>query len=134
LGAIRARKLPMKESVLRLLCWGQGFYFLVTALWPLFSMSTFEMVTGPKTDDWLVKTVAVLILVSSAVLLRAAVSNKASIDTLIIGAGTSVALLHIDLVYVQKAVISKIYLADAVAELICLGLWAWCSPKVLQKQ
>jgi hypothetical protein len=36
----------------------------MTGLWPLVSIGTFQQVTGPKTDLWLVKTVGVLIAVS----------------------------------------------------------------------
>lgn len=39
----------------------QGAFYLATGIWPLVSMRTFERVTGPKTDKWLVKTAGVLI-------------------------------------------------------------------------
>jgi len=32
------------------LCLIQGVYYLLTGLWPLVSIETFQMVTGPKTD------------------------------------------------------------------------------------
>ena len=37
-----------------------GVANVVGALWPLLHISSFEMVFGPKTDRWLVKTVAEL--------------------------------------------------------------------------
>src|SRR4051812_49609509 len=52
------------------LLWVQGLYYLVTGVWPLVSIETFQMVTGPKTDHlvtgretdhWLVMTVGVLV-------------------------------------------------------------------------
>src|SRR5438105_14734562 len=52
------------------LLWVQGLYYLATGLWPLVSIETFQMVTGPKTDHlvtgreadhWLVMTAGVLI-------------------------------------------------------------------------
>jgi hypothetical protein len=118
---------------LKMLCWVQGMYFLATGVWPLVSIGTFEMVTGPKTDDWLVKTVGVLIIVTSAVLLRAALSGKPSDDTIIIGAGMAAALMFIDLIYVSQNTILAIYLADAVLELIFVVAWAWCGREVLRK-
>ena len=42
---------------------GQAVYFLLTGIWPLLSIRTFQMVTGRKTDTWLVKTVGVLVAV-----------------------------------------------------------------------
>ena len=33
----------------------QGALYVVTGVWPLLHMASFEAVTGPKTDDWLVR-------------------------------------------------------------------------------
>jgi len=46
----------------------QGIYFFVSGIWPIFSMSTFLKVTGPKTDLWLVKTVGMILVTIGAVL------------------------------------------------------------------
>jgi hypothetical protein len=35
----------------------QALYYLATGLWPLVHLPSFEAVTGPKTDDWLVHMV-----------------------------------------------------------------------------
>ena len=39
----------------------QGAYYLLTGVWPLVSIGTFQRLTGPKADRWLVKTVGVLV-------------------------------------------------------------------------
>ena len=49
----------------------QGVYYTATGLWPLISMKTFERVTGPKRDDWLVKTVGLLITAVGVTLIHA---------------------------------------------------------------
>lgn len=41
----------------------QGIYFLLTGLWPLVSIESFQWVTGPKTDLWLVYCVGCLVAV-----------------------------------------------------------------------
>src|SRR5438874_8318552 len=41
----------------------QGAYYVVSGVWPLLNMDSFEMVTGPKMDRWLVRTVGLLISV-----------------------------------------------------------------------
>lgn len=41
----------------------QAAYFILTGVWPLVNMDTFQKATGPKLDHWLVKTVGVLITV-----------------------------------------------------------------------
>ena len=38
----------------------QGAYYVATGIWSWVSLRTFEVVTGPKVDDWLVQTVGAL--------------------------------------------------------------------------
>ena len=40
----------------------QATYYILTGLWPLVHFSSFELVTGPKTDDWLVRMVGLLVV------------------------------------------------------------------------
>jgi hypothetical protein len=84
-------------------------------------MSTFGVVTRPKTDDWLVQSVGALIAVTSVVLLRSAISRQISTDTLIVGAGSAVVLMFVDLLFVSQKIISRIYLGDAALEFIFLA-------------
>ena len=99
-----------------------GVYFLLTGVWPLLSIGTFEAVTGPKVDRWLVKTVGLLVAVIGASLLADA--SRPSRGSKVLGAGSAAALGGVDVVYALKGRISKIYLADAVLEAVLLGLWA----------
>ena len=46
------------------------FFYVASGLRPIVSMRTFEKVTGPKTDEWLVKTVGLLIAVSGAIFIH----------------------------------------------------------------
>src|SRR5688572_1800997 len=64
------------------LLWTQGVYFLITGVWPLISIRTFQWVTGPKTDHlhtgreadhWLVMAVGVLVTSVAITLLTAAI-------------------------------------------------------------
>ncbi|HEY7519967.1 MAG TPA: hypothetical protein VIE36_16895 [Methylomirabilota bacterium] len=100
----------------------QGVYFLLTGLWPLVSMRTFEAVTGPKVDRWLVKTVGVLVAVIGASLLADA--RHPSRGSRVLGVGSAAALGGVDVVYSLRGRISKIYLLDAVLEALLVGLWA----------
>lgn len=49
----------------------QGWVYVVTGLWPVVHLASFEVVTGEKYDDFLVHTVGLLLFVVGAVLLRA---------------------------------------------------------------
>lgn len=101
----------------------QGLYFLLTGIWALVSIRTFQMVTGPKFDLWLVKTVGLLVSVIGVCLISAAVRNQISFEIFLLATGSAAALAMIDIVYVSKSVISPIYLLDALGELILICLW-----------
>jgi hypothetical protein len=49
----------------------QGIYFFITGIWPILSIQTFLLVTGPKTDLWLVKTVGIVLATIGATLVFA---------------------------------------------------------------
>ncbi|MET3879958.1 hypothetical protein [Chitinophaga sp. OAE865] len=110
--------------LLETILWTQGIYFLATGMWPLVHYGSFEAITGHKTDVWLVKTVGMLLAVTGAALLIA-VMDRRPVDafTFTIGAGTALGLLTIDIIYVVKKVISKIYLLDACVQLLLIALW-----------
>jgi hypothetical protein len=102
----------------------QGWYYVVTGLWPIFHIQSFELVTGPKTDDWLVKTVGVLVAVIGATLLLAAHRRHITRSTGFLGIASALGLAGIDLVYGTSGTIPPVYLVDAAAELLLAGLWA----------
>jgi len=98
----------------------QGGYYVATGIWPLLSMRSFERVTGPKTDKWLVKTVGVLVTAIGATLLLASKRKTPSPEISLLAAGSGFVLTIIDLTYVAKRRISPVYLLDAVAEVALL--------------
>jgi hypothetical protein len=116
-----------KSTLMSSLALGQAGFYLATGIWPLLSMNTFEKVTGPKTDKWLVKTVAMMINVVGVVLAVAGSRRRIAPEIPLLAAGSALALTAIDVVYVSKKRISKIYLLNAVAELMIVALWivAW---------
>jgi cation transport ATPase len=95
----------------------QGWYFVLTGVWALVHIQSFLLVTGPKTDLWLVKTVGVLVAVIGAALLLAARQRRIDPPIVLLAAGSALGLAGIDLVYALGGRISPIYLLDAVAEL-----------------
>jgi hypothetical protein len=126
----------MNSSLAIGLCWVQGSYWLVTAVWPLISIKSFQAVTGPKTDHlvtgreadhWLVNTVGMLILADAIVFLSAAIRKQVSVDVATLAVLSAAALVAIDVVYSLRGTISRIYLADAVIEIILIALWGVAS-------
>jgi hypothetical protein len=105
----------------------QGIYFLITGIWPLVHLSSFEKVSGPKTDDWLVKTVGVLVAAIGSVLCLAA-GRRLPLDepeVPLLAVSSAAGLAAIDLIYVAKKRISPVYLLDAFLEGLLIAGWAF---------
>ncbi len=86
-------------------------------------MRTFERVTGPKVDRWLVQTVGVLVLVIGGALALGGARRRLTPELALLAAGSAAGLAAIDVVYVARRRIAPIYLLDALAEvLLLLGL------------
>ena len=84
-------------------------------------MKSFETVSGPKVDKWLVKSVGFLVLSSGLIFLYTGLINPiVPLEIPMLGILNALSLLAIDLHYVRKGIIQRIYLADAFCELALL--------------
>jgi len=101
----------------------QGFYFFFAGLWPLVHMKSFEMITGPKTDIWLVRTVGVLVTVIGGVLILFGFRRKVFLEIRVLAMGSALGLAGIEIFHVLAGQISKIYLLDTLMEVIFVILW-----------
>jgi hypothetical protein len=101
----------------------QGGYYAVMACWALLHLQGFMRLTGAKSDVWLVKTVAALVLVIGAALLAGAWRGRIGPDLSFIAIGTAGALAIVDVVYVAKGTIARVYLLDALIEGLLLSAW-----------
>lgn len=107
----------------------QGVYYVVTGIWPLLSMRSFEAITGPKQDKWLVKTVGALVTVIGGNLaLRSEFSrgddhDRGTNEARRLGLSSALVMAAIDTIYVAKGRIPKVYLLDAVAETAIAIAW-----------
>jgi hypothetical protein len=90
----------------------------------LLSRRTFERVTGPKADFWLVQTVGVLVAsigLGLAENLRRHRTAPPELRTIAVASAAGLAL--IDVIFVSKGRIRRIYLADAAAEAALIAAW-----------
>lgn len=101
----------------------QGVFYIATGLWPILHLRSFERVTGPKVDGWLVQTIGGLIAAVGAALLVGAREGRRSPALTVLGVGSACALGAADLLFSTRGRISSIYAADAVAEAALCGLW-----------
>ncbi|MBG0826653.1 hypothetical protein HS041_02540 [Planomonospora sp. ID67723] len=100
-----------------------GVFNVLSGLWPLVHLPSFEKVFGPKEDDWLVRTVAGLLVGVGWAQLRAAATPEGVGHARRIGVATAATLLAIDMIYVPRGRIRATYLLDAAAEAAWLAVW-----------
>jgi len=103
----------------------QGTYTLITAIWALIDIDSFMAVTGPKTDIWLVKTVAALLIPIAISLLYPVFFVSTFLQPFLLGFLTAIALAIVDFYYSMNGVISKIYMWDGVAESVFAIVWIY---------
>src|SRR5512133_1742752 len=77
----------------------QGVYFLATGVWPLLHMRSFEAVTGPKVDRWLVKTVGLCVLCIGAALYSAGRRHRVTPEIRGLAVASAAALGAVDVYY-----------------------------------
>jgi hypothetical protein len=99
----------------------QALYYLLTGLWPIFSIATFEAVTGPKTDDWLVRMVGALAATIGTTLLVASLRSSPNRESLMLAILSAISFAAIDIVYTLNGTISRIYLVDAVIQVVIIS-------------
>jgi hypothetical protein len=107
----------------RLLARGQGYYFLITGIWPLVHMPSFLWVTGPKADFWLVETVGVLVIAIGLALVTSSLRPLPPRPVIIQAMAAAAGLATIEVIYVLNGTIWPIYLADAVVEVVFITWW-----------
>ena len=101
----------------------QGIYYVATGLWPLVHLKSFLVVTGPKTDTWLVKTFGVLVAAVGGALLVAAARREWSPSIRLLGASAAAGLAASEVLFVARGRISPVYLADAAVESVLAVRW-----------
>jgi hypothetical protein len=105
----------------------QAIYFGLTGLWPIVHIRSFMAVTGPKHDLWLVRTVGVLITAIAVPIGMAGWRGTITPEIGILAIGRAAGLAAIDVIYVLRRVIARIYLVDAAVELLIIA--GWCGAR-----
>jgi hypothetical protein len=102
----------------------QGAYYVATGLWPIVHLRSFEAVTGPKPEGWLVKMVGALAACIGGALFAASRSGRITPELRGLALGAAASFAAVDVWYVARRRIAPIYLMDALPELAALGFWA----------
>jgi hypothetical protein len=104
-------------AVVRWTLRGQGAYYVLTGVWPLLHLPSFEAVTGPKGDDWLVRMVGLLAAAIGLTLLLAARRADPPSEIRLLAITSALSFAGVDVFYAAADRIADIYLLDAAVEL-----------------
>jgi hypothetical protein len=86
----------------------QAAYLIATGIWPIVHYRSFEAVTGPKTDAWMVQTVG-----AAAVVLGIAAATSDRQRSLVLSVGSTLAFGVTEVAPALRGRIRKVYLLDA---------------------
>ena len=103
----------------------QSLVYIITGVWPILDIHTFTMVTGPKVDIWLVKTVGLFITATGLVMFSALRRNEFNYSIILLAFLNALFLTAIDTYYALTNVISNIYLLDAAMETVFWLFWGY---------
>jgi hypothetical protein len=100
----------------------QAAYYLVTGSWSVVHRRSFEAITGPKADYWLVRLVGGLAAaIGTALAVGAATRRAPTAETLALAVTSAAAFGAADAVYAGSGRIRRVYLLDLAAEAAILA-------------
>lgn len=114
---------PLATGFARTLAQIQGWFYLISGVWPIVSPGSFQAVTGAKQDFWLAQTVGIQLAIVGAALVSAARHRRLSRELAFIALGTAAALGIMDVYCVREPRTTPAYLLDAVAEAGLVVAW-----------
>lgn len=100
-----------------------ALYFVLGGLWAILGRRSFEAITGPKTDYWLVRTVGGLLAATGAVIGLAGTRERITPEVRWLAISTSGVLVAVDVIATVIGRIRPVYLLDAAANLALIGAW-----------
>jgi YVTN family beta-propeller protein len=101
----------------------QGWFYVLTGLWPLVLGYSFQLITGFKADFWLAQTVGVLLAVTGTVMIAAARAGRVTPEIGWLAAGQAAALAVVDVYCVSQPRTTLAYWLDAPVELAFVLAW-----------
>jgi hypothetical protein len=105
----------------RLLAGFHAAYLIATGVWPVVHRRSFERVTGPKQDFWLVRIVGALVAVSGVTLAVAVARGRRSVEAQAVAAGSAVVFSVADVWAGMNQ--SRVYFADLVPQALFTPAW-----------
>jgi hypothetical protein len=99
----------------------QAAYYLLTGTWSILHRRSFERVTGPKHDYWLVRTVGALAVAVGGVLGYAAVTGRRQRESVLLAVASALAFASADVQAARAS--SRVYLGDVLLHILFVPAW-----------
>lgn len=106
----------------------QAAHYILTGLWAVLHLRSFEALTGKKQDRWLVRSTGLMIATVGSYFLMAGVQGP-SPRTRWFGMLFPAALATADVCWAWRSTRAKAYLADALVAGIVIGAWFLTKPE-----
>jgi hypothetical protein len=109
----------------------QGVYYLLIGLWPWVAASSYQFLTGTRSDLWLVQSLGALLVIIGIALCVAGYRHEKSWAVVCLALGTAATLAFLDVYFVTQRRIALGYLLDAAVEvgLVVLWIYSWRSGR-----
>jgi hypothetical protein len=114
----------------------QGVFYVVTGLWPIIHLRSFEKFTGRKQqrEGLLAQSMGGLIAAVGVALIAGSLEERPSRALKWLGMGSAIALGVADLVFARRGLVrhtseTKSYFADAAAEGAAIAGWIIAKPR-----
>jgi len=102
----------------------QSLYYLFTGLWPLLHMLSFSAESGPKANEWLLKTEIMLIVCIIAAFMIDLYTRRYTTSIVFLAISSSIGFLYIDLWHTLFHGMTGIYLIDSATHLVLMTVWS----------
>ncbi|MGV9013135.1 MAG: hypothetical protein ACOH13_11120 [Flavobacteriales bacterium] len=111
-------------KITSLVLYAHALYLLIGGAWPLLSLRTFEEVTGPKSDHFLVRTVALILVLVASILFtqRKPPVERSAVFTAM---GISCILGSVALFSAAGGWVWKVYFIDGGMHLLFASAWVY---------
>jgi len=107
-----------------------SLYLLAAGLWPVLHLRSFIIVTGDKTDVWLVHSVGLLSVALGITFLFAFIKRQITEAMFVLAISTALGFAVIDFYYAFTGVISPVYVFDGVIQVLFICLYLFFGRKV----
>jgi hypothetical protein len=101
-------------------------------VWPIIDIESFMLVTGYKTDVWLVKTVGAILISISLCMATHLFIRTDHVPVVVLCIASSIAFISIDFYYTLNDTISDIYIADGALQIFFLIAWIYLVITVIR--